>query len=207
MVEHLHDLANMFAVVSQCPSDMRRGAQAIDVKMPKPPTEVSVMAHWLAIDGVQPRIPENMRVTSQSQEARPVKRQRLDAAALPQASPQGEKDAARQGPAVDSGGPARGPSGSGVPGAAPAEVLPPLRHRVSEELQQYYKRVQAILFGAPQETVAPGWSAGGPGGSLPGGAPTAPGPPGEPSEAPPDSPPVDAILAGLATDPGGLPFK
>lgn len=172
--------------------------------MPKPPTEVSVMAHWLAIDGVQPRIPENMRATGQSQEVRSVKRQRLDAAALPQASPPGEKDASRRAPAPDSGGPVRGASGAGLSGAAPAEVLPPLRHRVSEELQQYYKRVQAILFEVPEETGTPASSSGGIGGGLAGGASVGTGPQGQASQAQIDRPPVDAILAGLATDPGKL---
>ena len=33
--------------------------QEVDRPLPKPPVEVGVTAHWLAIDGVQPAIPEN----------------------------------------------------------------------------------------------------------------------------------------------------
>lgn len=36
--------------------------QIIDAPLPKAPLETSVVAHWLAIEGVQPAIPENAPV-------------------------------------------------------------------------------------------------------------------------------------------------
>lgn len=33
--------------------------QAVDQPLPKVPVEVGVIPHWLAIDGLQPAIPEN----------------------------------------------------------------------------------------------------------------------------------------------------
>ncbi len=53
--------------------------QVIEAPLPKPPTEIAVLQHWLAIDGVQPAIPENTPLQ------RPNKRPRLapTAAATP----------------------------------------------------------------------------------------------------------------------------
>ena len=62
--------------------------------MPRVPTEVAVIPHWLAIEGVQPAIPENAAI-----QPRRAKRPKIDMAAaktkpagskLPEASPPGE---------------------------------------------------------------------------------------------------------------------
>ena len=50
--------------------------QAIDQPLPKVPADVGVIPHWLAIDGVQPAIPENAAI-----QPRAAKRPRLDPAA------------------------------------------------------------------------------------------------------------------------------
>ena len=50
--------------------------QAVDAPLPKVPVEVGVIPHWLAIEGVQPAIPENAAI-----QPRRVKRPKLDAAA------------------------------------------------------------------------------------------------------------------------------
>ena len=67
-------------------------------QLPKCPVEVGVVPHWLAIDGIQPAIPENTPL-----ERSRVKRARLDkpkavgaaeAAAQPAAAAQGSKPVA-----------------------------------------------------------------------------------------------------------------
>lgn len=47
--------------------------QAVDQPLPKVPVEVGVIPHWLAIEGVQPAIPENAAI-----QPRRAKRPKLD---------------------------------------------------------------------------------------------------------------------------------
>ncbi len=47
--------------------------QAVDQPLPKVPVEVGVIPHWLAIEGVQPAIPENAAI-----QPRKAKRPKLD---------------------------------------------------------------------------------------------------------------------------------
>lgn len=49
--------------------------QAVDAPLPKVPTEVAVIPHWLAIEGVQPAIPENAAI-----QPRRAKRPKVDLA-------------------------------------------------------------------------------------------------------------------------------
>ncbi len=72
--------------------------QAVTSQLPKCPVEVGVVPHWLAIDGIQPAIPENMPL-----ERSRVKRARIDkpkaagvagASAQPAAAAQGPKPVA-----------------------------------------------------------------------------------------------------------------
>ena len=51
--------------------------QAIDQPLPKVPADVGIVLHWIAIDGVQPAIPENAAI-----QPRAAKRPRLDPAAV-----------------------------------------------------------------------------------------------------------------------------
>lgn len=39
-----------------------RALQVMDAPLPKAPLDTAVVAHWLAIEGVQPTIPENIPV-------------------------------------------------------------------------------------------------------------------------------------------------
>ena len=39
--------------------------QIVDAPLPKAPLDTSVVAHWLAVEGVQPAIPENAPVESE----------------------------------------------------------------------------------------------------------------------------------------------
>ncbi len=50
--------------------------QAVDQPLPKVPVEVGVIPHWLAIEGVQPAIPENAAI-----QPRKAKRPKLDVSA------------------------------------------------------------------------------------------------------------------------------
>jgi transcription initiation factor TFIID subunit 6 len=38
--------------------------QIIDAPLPRAPLDTSVVAHWLAVEGVQPAIPENAPIES-----------------------------------------------------------------------------------------------------------------------------------------------
>lgn len=49
--------------------------QAVDTPLPKVPTDVAVIPHWLAIEGVQPAIPENAAI-----QPRRAKRPKVDQA-------------------------------------------------------------------------------------------------------------------------------
>lgn len=49
--------------------------QAVDAPLPKVPTDVAVISHWLAIEGVQPSIPENAAI-----QPRRAKRPKVDLA-------------------------------------------------------------------------------------------------------------------------------
>lgn len=60
---------------------MGAALQAIEQPMPKVPAEVGVVPHWLAIEGVQPAIPENAAI----QPRRP-KRPRPEVMSAPRAN-------------------------------------------------------------------------------------------------------------------------
>ena len=49
--------------------------QAVDAPLPKVPTDVAVIPHWLAIEGIQPAIPENAAI-----QPRRAKRTKVDLA-------------------------------------------------------------------------------------------------------------------------------
>ena len=51
--------------------------QAVDAPLPKVPTDVAVIPHWLAIEGVQPAIPENAAI-----QPRRAKRPKVDLSLL-----------------------------------------------------------------------------------------------------------------------------
>ncbi|KAK9454248.1 hypothetical protein V1511DRAFT_503193 [Dipodascopsis uninucleata] len=92
----------------------------INMPLPKVPREVSFTAHWLAIEGVQPAIPQNP---------------------LP--------DEGRSSLTSAGGSDSRGqPSIGGSAGSAEVEVKPLVKHALSKELQLYFERVVNILTNA-----------------------------------------------------------
>ncbi|KAK9844558.1 hypothetical protein WJX74_004035 [Apatococcus lobatus] len=124
--------------------------EVIEAPLPKPPTEIAVLQHWLAIDGVQPAIPENTPLQ------RSAKRQRLN-------PPAATVQASFRGPAANAAGPAPEVAAAHAastdatadhPAAAP--VRAPVKHQISQELQVYFDRVAALLRAGPGPTPAAG---------------------------------------------------
>ncbi|KAI9898719.1 hypothetical protein N3K66_007079 [Trichothecium roseum] len=116
----------------------------INAPLPKVPRDMSITAHWLAIEGVQPAVPQN----PSNSEAR--------AGELlpkgPGANPALAALAGDDGITSSSTGASNG-SGGGVPGSAPGK--PPVKHIVSKELILYFDKIQAaILDDNPDEEVA-----------------------------------------------------
>lgn len=106
--------------------------------LPKPPLEVGVTPHWLAVAGVQPATAENAQPRSAPRPAggtRPAAR----------AGSAGTTAAAGAGPAAVGGSGAAGQQQGGEAGGA--GILPglPLRHSLPDELQLYYDMVRRVL--------------------------------------------------------------
>eukprot|EP00004_Rigifila_ramosa_P015798 TRINITY_DN3696_c1_g1_i1.p1 TRINITY_DN3696_c1_g1~~TRINITY_DN3696_c1_g1_i1.p1 ORF type:complete len:477 (-),score=113.16 TRINITY_DN3696_c1_g1_i1:19-1449(-) len=104
--------------------------ELLSQQLPRAPVECSVTTHWLAIEGVQPRIPQNppvMELTSQYFSI-------------------GEGPAAKKrklGAPVPPGAPA---ATSLFPGAAPSiEVRPVVKHTLSRELQLLFTKLTESL--------------------------------------------------------------
>jgi transcription initiation factor TFIID subunit 6 len=98
----------------------------IRVPLPRPPVETHVTAHWLAVDGTQPAIPENPPP--------------LPDAAAP-AAPAPSTSAAAAAPAAAAAA-ATAPAGDA--GAA-AAVQPVIAHVISKELQLYFEKITAMV--------------------------------------------------------------
>ncbi|KAI5780793.1 hypothetical protein EDC01DRAFT_620445 [Geopyxis carbonaria] len=97
----------------------------INAPLPKVPREVTFTTHWLAIDGVQPAVPQN---PSQSEFAR-----------FSEATPKGSN--------VTS-------SLAATAGNSDNFVLQPLvKHILSKELQLYYERVTAAVMDEQNDTI------------------------------------------------------
>jgi transcription initiation factor TFIID subunit 6 len=96
----------------------------VNAPLPKVPRDMSFTAHWLAIEGVQPSIPQNPTTTeSRSQELLPK-------------------------------GPGANPALSALAGNDAAGSKPSIKHIVSKELILYFDKIQAaILDDNPDEEV------------------------------------------------------
>ncbi|CAM6117572.1 unnamed protein product [Calypogeia fissa] len=89
--------------------------EVIEAPLPKAPLDTSVVAHWLAVEGVQPAIPENAPIEN---------------AALP-VIPEPKKTDAQTG--------VRKEEDSLV------EVKPPVKHVLSRELQLYFEKITELI--------------------------------------------------------------
>ncbi|KAL6770899.1 hypothetical protein ACKKBF_B33155 [Auxenochlorella protothecoides x Auxenochlorella symbiontica] len=117
-------------------------ASMLATPLPRPPVEVAVVPHWLAIDGRQPATPENAPPAVPARRAAPAK-------AAPAAAQVGAPPAAAPNkalPAANSGGEGATPAVAGPqPAGEEALVRAPLRHVLTRELQAYLDRVGAWL--------------------------------------------------------------
>eukprot|EP00740_Mantoniella_antarctica_P007300 CAMPEP_0181350554 /NCGR_PEP_ID=MMETSP1106-20121128/1324_1 /TAXON_ID=81844 /ORGANISM="Mantoniella antarctica, Strain SL-175" /LENGTH=503 /DNA_ID=CAMNT_0023463027 /DNA_START=148 /DNA_END=1656 /DNA_ORIENTATION=- len=98
-------------------------------KLPRPPVAVNVVPHWLAVEGVQPLIPENP-------------------APLPTHSLRPDIHDLFRAPVV--------PAHVGGGGAGPGSVMQAVvAHELSKELQLYFDRITAVIRGAGAGIEAP----------------------------------------------------
>ena len=134
------------------------------------PREPGMAAHYLAWQGVQPRIPQNLQTSSAA--GRPAAK--APAAAKRKTRDQLQPAASDAPPSkalalAESGGKARIPHGTaavtpgavlgpadgvGAPALPPSENLPALAHHVPEQMQTYLKKVTDVLTaGAPKDRL------------------------------------------------------
>ena len=106
-------------------------------ELPPPPWEAGLRLHWLAIDGRQPKIPENIPMIPP--DSRP-KRQKLNPL-LPEAEgrPRRATDLATQ----QTGGPSGG--GGGLTTGEGILVKAPLKHVLSKEMNLYLDKVKKVI--------------------------------------------------------------
>jgi hypothetical protein len=144
-------------------------AQLVEAPLPKVPRDVGIAAHWLAINGQQPAIPENAPI-----EQAPPKRPRLDqkslqkqaaAAAAAAAAQQQQQDTKQQGDrsgGAKQGDRSGGAKGGGGAAGGDAAVQPPVRHQLTRELQVYFDRLVGLLQAAAAAEAAAAAGAGDP---------------------------------------------
>ncbi|DBA87405.1 hypothetical protein WJX77_003935 [Trebouxia sp. C0004] len=165
--------------------------QAVDQPLPKVPVEVGVIPHWLAIEGVQPAIPENAAI-----QPRKAKRPKLDMAAAAKAKTAVGAKIADASPS-GRGGPMQSAEQAAA-AAASAEgqegslVRAPVKHVLSQELQLYFDRVAQLLRAKPGTEASSGLGSGANGQ--------------EQSQNASQLQQQRAVLASLAVDPGLHPL-
>jgi transcription initiation factor TFIID subunit 6 len=134
-------------------------------KLPKPPVAVNVVPHWLAVEGVQPLIPENpppradRSLRPALDASRRVQQFRAPVAPAevrgpPAAGAKRPRDEAREGAAAGGGGAVGGGQGAGG-GAGVAKLVPVVAHELSKELQLYFDRITATVRGGGVGGEAP----------------------------------------------------
>ena len=117
-------------------------------KLPKPPVAVNVVPHWLAVEGVQPLIPENpppradRSLRPALDASRRVQQFRAPVAPAevrgpPAAGAKRPRDEAREG-AAGGGAAVGGGQGASGGGAGVAKLVPVVAHELSKELQLYF---------------------------------------------------------------------
>ncbi len=136
-------------------------SKILDAPLPPLPWEAGVTVHWMAVNGKQPAIPENMPLVPPSHRD---KRQRTEAArkTLPALAVPAEVAAIVPADGGDADAAAAGAAGATTtPGAATgafeegALVRAPLKHVVSKELHLYYnKAITALESAAPPPAPA-----------------------------------------------------
>lgn len=129
--------------------------------MPKPPVEIGLLPHWLFIEGAQPLIPENVAVDKPL----PLKRERSQRTPADASGNKRKQDSKAPGSSAppESAGRIEAPSTAIVPagggeagpgaltasalasGATGVQVLQPIQHQLSKELQLYFDKVVLLV--------------------------------------------------------------
>lgn len=162
--------------------------ELIDAPLPKAPVEVGIVPHWLIINGVQPLIPENAPLEKPAKRAKTAAQQPAAAVGTvkdkerPAAAPAGKSAAASTRAAATEAAAGAGDAEGGT------QVVKPLKHLVSQELQVYFDRVVGTLKGVDGVRPQPGGAAAAPQSGIS----TSPSLPAQ----------QRAALSSLTTDPG-----
>eukprot|EP00026_Physarum_polycephalum_P005691 Phypoly_transcript_05726.p1 GENE.Phypoly_transcript_05726~~Phypoly_transcript_05726.p1 ORF type:complete len:428 (+),score=90.24 Phypoly_transcript_05726:605-1888(+) len=115
----------------------------INAPLPKCPRDVCLTSHWLAIEGVQPSIPQNPSAADQAAAA--PKKQKLEPASpLPPGAAAGASaTSSTETPSTTT------TDASGVP----TEVKPIVKHVLSKEMQLYFEKITAAIKGKDEEII------------------------------------------------------
>ncbi|KAF9200739.1 hypothetical protein BGZ49_009015 [Haplosporangium sp. Z 27] len=129
----------------------------LSAPLPKVPLDVTYTAHWLAIEGVQPAIPQNP-TPSDAKTDLLHKRIKLDPSTqpvVPGIKP-GSSSANINNSNINSNINSNSSNGSGGDGAA--EIKPLVKHVLSKELQMYYERITSAVLSQDEVLRATGIS-------------------------------------------------
>jgi transcription initiation factor TFIID subunit 6 len=103
--------------------------EIINGPLPKCPRDSTLTAHWLAVEGVQPAIPQNPAVPADEDSLSADKKRKIS-------SPS-----------------ATSPTQTGTAPSAKVKVKPLVKHVISQELQVYYDKITAAFKGTDQELI------------------------------------------------------
>ncbi|KAG0309149.1 hypothetical protein BGZ98_004895 [Dissophora globulifera] len=130
----------------------------LSAPLPKVPLDVTYTAHWLAIEGVQPAIPQNP-IPSDAKVDILRKRIKLDPStqSVVAGIKSGSSDAIANSGANTALGGSNSNSNSGANGEG-AEIKPLVKHVLSKELQMYYERITGAVLSQDEVLRATGIS-------------------------------------------------
>ncbi|KAI8352755.1 transcription initiation factor TFIID complex 60 kDa subunit [Mortierella sp. GBAus27b] len=117
----------------------------LSAPLPKVPLDVTYTAHWLAIEGVQPAIPQNP-TPSDAKTDLLNKRIKLDPTTQPVI------------PGIKPGSSSAGNASTSNNNSGDAEIKPLVKHVLSKELQMYYERISSAVLSQDEVLRATGIS-------------------------------------------------
>ncbi|KAF8927524.1 hypothetical protein BGZ58_010339 [Dissophora ornata] len=128
----------------------------LSAPLPKVPLDVTYTAHWLAIEGVQPAIPQNP-TPSDAKADLLHKRIKLDPTTQP-VIPGIKAGANSANNANNVGSNNNNTNGNGGNNGDSAEIKPLVKHVLSKELQMYYERITSAVLSQDEVLRATGIS-------------------------------------------------